>query len=295
MSAFNIRKILVPVDFSETSLMALEHATSMAKLYKASIILLHVFEDFVFSVDLPLSLAIIKEIEQYQNATENKLAELAMETQKKNSIPVTSMMTSGKPRSGIVSTAIEEDIDVIIMGTHGVSGLERIFIGSNTYRVISEAPCPVLAIQTPSGEGSFKRILLPVDSSFHSREKVKYAVDMAEKYGSKIIVSGMLKETDQPYSFNIKVNQVTEYLTVHKVPFETEIILTENYITTTLDQARKYKADLIVIMSEDESGPLGSLLSPYSQQIISQSKIAVMCIKPTENYVPFPTLVGAGF
>lgn len=290
MSTFNVRKILVPIDFSKTSLMALDYATSMAKLYKASVILLHVFEDFVYNVDLPLSLASLKEIEGYHEAIENKLADIADKARRDYSIRVSHMRMSGKPRTAIISTANSEDVDIIIMGTHGVSGLERIFLGSNTYRVISEVECPVLAVQTPIGPRGFNRILIPIDNSHHSHEKVKYAVDVALKYDANIIVSGLLTENDIPYTFDFKINQIKEYLISLNIPFETEIVLTEDYLTTTLEQIKKHKANLIIILSEDSL--LSPIISTYSQQVINQSKIAVMCIKPTETYVSFPTLKG---
>lgn len=86
----------------------------------------------------------------------------------------------------------ETNSDIIILGTHGVSGFEEFFMGSNAFRVVTEAQCPVMSVQVHSTKVGFNDIVLPIDNSPASRQKVRFAVELAKHYDSKIHIAGIL-------------------------------------------------------------------------------------------------------
>ncbi len=147
MSTLNIRKILVPIDFSDTSLIALEYATQMAKLYKAGLTLVHVFEGLTYSIDLPVTVAFLKGSPESKNILEEQLAGIALKVHNETGVIVNTILVGGKAHIQINALAKEKQIDLIIMGTHGASGVQEFFLGSNAYRVVSQAHCPVLTVQ----------------------------------------------------------------------------------------------------------------------------------------------------
>ena len=125
MKAFKISKILVPVDLSANSMLALEHATFMAKLFKADIILAHVMETTVSKLDLGTFTASDKKYaEQIIN---DKLTQLSTEIRLKTGGKVSYILKAGKISKGIAEATKESNADLIIMGTHGVSGFEEFF------------------------------------------------------------------------------------------------------------------------------------------------------------------------
>ena len=127
---FEIRKILIPYDFSETASLSLEHAVFMAKLLKADIVLLHIVETVSFTSAIGHALSgFEKKIETTSN---QKLDEIAKEIHNHSGIEVTVLTEVGRIYKKIVSIAKTVDADIIIMGTNWVSGYQRFSIGSNT-------------------------------------------------------------------------------------------------------------------------------------------------------------------
>ena len=142
---FKLRKILVPVDFSGCSKKALQYAIPFAKQFNASLTLLYVVQlDYAYgefgAVDYP---ALEKEMRE---SGEKKLAELA-EEEIEEALLATTLVKSGRPVTEIVEAARKLDIDLIIMSTHGHTGLKHVFLGSTTENVVRYAPCPVLTVR----------------------------------------------------------------------------------------------------------------------------------------------------
>ena len=152
MKAFNVKKILVPVDFSETSLKALDHAVYMAKASGAVITLIHNTGSMMVNTSPGEYYASsIDRLPDYENEmferAKTHLQNLAEKIEKKNGIKITAITTSGWVKEEVLATGKKIKADIIVMGTHGTKGFRELIIGSNTFRVINEAKCPVLSIQ----------------------------------------------------------------------------------------------------------------------------------------------------
>src|SRR5436190_194413 len=134
--SFHIKRILIPFDFSETASLALEHGVFMAKLYKAEITLLHVIESYSFAS--AITNAFSKTQNEYEEKVESsandKFQEMADKIHHQSGIVVKYQTVRGKIYRSIVSASKENEIDVIIMGTHGSSGFQEYLVGSNTYK-----------------------------------------------------------------------------------------------------------------------------------------------------------------
>ncbi len=282
---FQIRKILIPFDFSETAELAIEHAVFMAKLHKADIILLHIIESYSFAS--AITSAFGKSQSEFEDKMESsakeKLQQLTEKLHHDSGMKVTHITEKGKIYKKIVSIAEENQADIIIMGTHGVSGFQDFLVGSNTYRVVISAPCPVISVQAHSRKIGFKDIVLPIDNSHSSRQKVKYAVEIAKHYNSIIHIAGMMtmNDIDLQRRFEVKVHQVQAYLEEHEVAHTVKVFKTDTSPTTTMNYASQINADLLIIMTEQEGS--GIFMGNYAQQIINQSKIPVMNIRPEEG------------
>jgi len=285
MKNFDIKKILIPVDLSENSLLALEHGTFMAKLFKADMMLTHVVPNVGVFGNKPNTI---------DSETEKKLHQIANDIHIKNGCKVDISIKHGKISKQVVEAAKEYVADIIILGTHGVSGFEEFFMGSNAFRVITESHCPVLSVQQHSQKMGFSNILCPIDNSAPSRQKLKYAVELAKHFGSKIQLLGILtvEEDELTAKFNKMFDQIEEYLTKHDIKFTSDLVYGENIATTTLKYAEKMGSDLIVIMTEQEDNLTGIFLGPYAQQIVNHSKIPVMSIKPIEGEASMNMMIG---
>jgi nucleotide-binding universal stress UspA family protein len=211
METFKINRILVPVDFSDTGLLAVEHATFMARLFKADLYLLHIIEsiEFPFNLNQPFFL-IGKYDDELEKICTIELDDLAKQIRKLHGITVTTLIIKDKVVTGIRDAAKDNKIDVIIMGTHGSKGFDEYFIGSNAHKTVTLSPCPVITIQTHSKKMGFKNIVMPIDNSLHSRQKVDTVIELASHYGAKIHILGLIDpdEDIDEKKFNIKIETV---------------------------------------------------------------------------------------
>ncbi len=282
---FHIKKVLIPYDFSETAEIAVEHAVFMAKLHKAEIVLVQVIESFSFTS--AISSAFGKSQSEFETkletSTKEKLEKLTQKLHHDSGMKVVFRIEKGKIYKKIVQVAEELEIDIIVMGTHGISGFQDFLVGSNTYRVVMSAPCPVISVQTHSKKIGFKDIVLPIDNSNSSRQKVKHCVEIAKHYNSIVHVAGMMtmSDVDVQRRFEIKIHQVQTFLDEHEIAHTVKIFKTENSPTTTLNYSNQMNADLLIIMTDQEGS--GIFMGNFAQQLINQSKIPLMSIRPDEG------------
>jgi nucleotide-binding universal stress UspA family protein len=290
MLKLDVKRILIPTDFSETADLALEHASHLAKLCNAEIVLLHVVTSYAFKANLP---EINAEDEAFNaklsGVVGSKLEEYAASLSEKFSCPVHTKVAYGSVRDEVVRMANDLDADIIILGTHGVSGIREFFMGSNAFRIVSEAGCPVLSVQRNATKIGFEHIVVPVDNSFHSREKIGLAIRMANTYNATLHICGMRShdhdDADLNAKFRIKMKQVEDYLTEREVKFTATTLFCTNIATATMDYAQEKGADLILIMNEQETNTTGFFMGPYAQQIVNHSAIPVLSMRPTSGYI----------
>jgi nucleotide-binding universal stress UspA family protein len=284
MTPFKITKILIPIDFSESASIAIEHASFMARLCRADVTLLHVVETHIYQINIP-GYHFGKTDPKMLDSINKQMEVYAENMQKNYGISPKVVVKTGKVAAQIIQTAKETKADMIVLGTHGTSGIEEFFIGNNTFRVTTDAPCPVLSVQTHSTKLGFDHIVLPIDSTPTSRQKVRYAAEIAKSYGSTIHVLNEVSNHDRTteHKFKIITDQVSEYLNKHDVIHHTQSVHGDNLAKLTMNYANEIKADLIMIMTEQEDNLTGLLLGPYAQQIVNHSKIPVMSIRPEVN------------
>lgn len=293
MKKFEIKKIVTPIDFSETSMLAIEHAAHMAKLYDAEIVLVHIQEKHWAHFNIIEPEATFEIPPDLADRIQSKLEEVAQAVTRDHGVRASAIVSNGNVYNEIIALVTDIDADLIVMGTHGVSGFEEFFIGSNTYRVVTRANVPVLSVQTHAKSVGFKEILLPIDDSDHSRQKVMHALTIAKAYKSRVHAVGLLDESYMDEGkLRIKLEQVEKFLTNAGITCKTEIIRGTNQSVMTMSHAKMISSDLIVIMTDQEENLSGRFLGPYAQQVVNHSWIPVLSVKPEEGMYEFPDLTG---
>jgi nucleotide-binding universal stress UspA family protein len=147
VAVIQIKRILVPTDFSESAQHALTYGVSFAREYEAELILIHVVETLTvgYASDLfPVPMAEV--FDEISGHARTEIAKLAAAIRAKE-IPVREMVVQGKPSAEITRIAREESVDIIVLGTHGKGMFDQALFGSTAERVIRKAPCPVLTCQ----------------------------------------------------------------------------------------------------------------------------------------------------
>lgn len=276
--------IVVPLDWSEQSLIALEQAANVAETLNYSLHLVHVKEaGGLFT--LASQKAYQEELEKEINA---KLEESAEEIRKERGLNVTHEVKTGKIYDQINHVADEKEASFIIMGTNGSHGLKGKFIGSNALRVVKQSKVPVISIKGKHHSKGCKTIILPLDLTKETREKVGKAIDFAKSFNSEIIIVSVL-ETKDEYILNHlrrQMIQVHRYIEDHGVKASSDLIEKDGTVSETiLDFAKKSNADLLMIMTQQENDFTDLFIGSQAQAIINHSEVPVLSIIPRETDV----------
>ena len=138
----NLRRILVPVDFSETSDKAFDYALSFARVFNAGVLTLHVLDDPILYA--PTTDPSFRA--PFERAMEGKLERL-VGSRGVEGVHVDTAIAAGTPFYEIIQRAKADDIDLIVIGTHGTGPIKHMLMGSVAEKVVRKAPCPVLAVR----------------------------------------------------------------------------------------------------------------------------------------------------
>jgi nucleotide-binding universal stress UspA family protein len=152
MQPIEIKKILAPTDFSDHSCYALRYARTFADRWGAELHLLNVIEPAVFPTEAGLTpMGMINLDSELADAAEHAMTAMLEREELRGAVAVTGI-AHGRASSAIIDYAREHAIDLIVIATHGRTGLEHLIFGSTAERVVRESPCPVLTVRPPQEE-----------------------------------------------------------------------------------------------------------------------------------------------
>ena len=181
-----IRRVLCPVDFSDHSRRAFDHALAIANWYRSAVTVLHVSPLMPVAAYAPMSglppyVGLTSEARQ---ALERSIEEFVAGA--KSSVPIQYELAEGAPATVILTWASEISADLLVLGTHGRSGFERWVLGSVTEKVLRQALCPVLTVPAHANDAAtesagFRHIVCAVDFSECSIHALDYATSLAEE------------------------------------------------------------------------------------------------------------------
>ncbi len=288
MSELN-NNILVPIDFNDASFIAMEQSFNLAKLLKHELLLLYVLEEpgllrGLFSVD---------DQEARKKKIEKSLEEIAESVRQKTGLSVKTMVREGKIHAEIQKVAEILQSKFIFMGTRsrqeGEEDTSKI-VGANTSRIIRTAPCPVVTFNSRHHYNGCRSILLPLDLSQETRQKVNKAIEFARLFGSTIrVMSAIWSKNNESiyYQLSLQMRQVKEFIESAGVSCTAELVEStgseKSLVPIILNYSKAHEdIDLIIIMTQQELSLIEFFVSSSAQEIIRLSEVPVMSIKPKE-------------
>ena len=281
-----VKKILVPVDFSEQSLIALDQSYNLAKGYDAEITLLYVIEDD--GGFLSKFFADDKSGEIKKNI-QNQLDELAAKVHKKSKVKIHTMIARGRVYEKVAEVADMLNAVMIIMGCNGSkSKLKKRFIGSNALRIVRASKQPVITIKGKLHRAGCENIVLPLDLTKETKEKVNKAIEFSKLFGGAAIrVVSVLLSTDEFVINRLtrQLSQVKGHIEKAGIECSAEIIRSkkeeETLSQSILGYAKKVDGDLLMIMTQQEVDFTKYFIGSSAQEIILNSEIPVLSIVPS--------------
>jgi nucleotide-binding universal stress UspA family protein len=288
-----IATVLVPTDFSEESFKALRYAAALVRKFGAKLHVVHVSEiDFAIpGVDLKDKDPLISDEEVAQRVR-----------QQLDDVAATFHGRIGRAFDQICRFAREIEADLIVMSTHGRTGLKRLFLGSNAERVVQHSSSPVLVVRESEREFfkdgqplQIQKILVPTDFSKPSREALEYAVQFGRQLGARLVLFHSFTTTEfltpEPYLVQevgagpglaraAAEDQMREFIQgvdFGGVDFET-------YVTTGLaadeicDYAAKKGIDLVITSTHGRTGLMHVLIGSVAEHIVRSAPSPVLVV-----------------
>lgn len=286
MINFKIKRIMLPYDFSANADKALGHAAFMSSLLKADLYIVHVISKSEL-VDIIFPILKIKTDKVIVNLVNDRLKEVCDKIKKNYGIKPRSIVSTGNITSELVNLAEENKIDLIVMGTQGKNSKSDLFLGSNAYRLISKSPIPVMTIKDAISKKGYLNVLLPIDLSAHSRQKVNYAIGMARAFSGKITILGLYNENEKKDKFKLEVivEQIERHCEKYKISYDSYLDKTHHRVSKTNTFSRKHKCDLVITMTDADLEGTQGILSTYAHELVHSSKIPVISIPPEESEI----------
>jgi len=217
------------------------------------------------------------------STVEEKIQELIDIIYKVSGIKVSGKIMEGNTSDLICQSASEDNLSLIVMGTHGISGQREFFMGSEAYRVVKNASCPVLTIPGNWDKTNFEKVLFPVRLLPGMLTKYYYSSPIIEKNNSELFLLG-LSEPD--YISDIKkisvlMDKIKTQLHNDNVVFQTAICQSKDFPGETIKISKEYDIDLICLMANFVNDFSPHHLGPYAQQVLNHSHLPILSIKST--------------
>lgn len=285
-------KILVPIGFSDQSMLALDQALNLAKIKNSDIVVLSVIKE----QSIMQSLFLDDNSDVLKDMVKEKLDGIALDYGRKYGVHIDTMVSQGKIYEKINEVSQMISADLIVMGTNGSQGRKSQIIGSNAEKVVRLSKCPVITIKGNDHRDGCQNIILPVDLEKETKEKVTYALEYARYWNATIrLLSVILRDNNEVrQKLTNNINQVKNFITNAGVKCTAELIQGEKKQILgdlVLDYQKRFDADLIMIMTKKEELSLSNNISVTARYIINNSEVPVMNIRPKESkHITGPTI-----
>lgn len=275
-----MRAIVVGIDFLNESLAALELAVIIATKAKSDIILV-----FVNKPDKSKPI-FNTPADKLQEEVEDRFKELIKKYSDR--IPAEKFSYRFRESNKICDTINDEAenwrAELIVLGTQGKVGL-KLFSHSLAFSVIEKATVPVITVRDGAQfSEEIKRVLIPIDDTLETRQKVPFSARMARLFGAEVHMLAIYHSTVQTVKENVEryTRQSAEYLEGNNINFVVKSIETKDVVSETLKYAEEIDADLISVMTTQIGAVSNLWKGTYTEQLIDQSQIPLVTVPPKE-------------
>ena len=258
--------ILVPIDTNDQTIIALEQSYNLARLTNSKIVLLHIDDGSGVNI-------------------QSRLDALITEAAEKTGVAVEKMVRKGKDiYTEITKVADELNPKLIIIGIGRIANGK--YRGKNVLEMIRKSNHPIISIGGKSHRDGCKKILMPLDLTILSREKIPGVVQMAKLFGADIQIVSILKDESklEEGKLHMFANQCIKYIRETGVRAGAKFIRTQGDIAdAVLEYGKQIEADLIVIISNKDRSIKEIFSGTSAQRLINNSDIPVLTLRPMER------------
>ncbi|MGC8824478.1 MAG: universal stress protein [Bacteroidales bacterium] len=262
-------KIIVPWDFSPVAGYALEHAERIARTTDKTIELLHIVKN---ESEIP--------------AKEKELEAIAAVAFEKYGVRPETKVMEGSIFTTISNYASDTKANMVIMGTHGIKGIQKI-TGSYAFKVLLGSKVPFVVVQAPPrSEEKLSNIVFPIDFRSENKEKLYWAIYLGKYFNSKVhLFKYPVTDPSLQKKVNINLNFAIRFLIQNSLDYEIHTAPKGEFGKETLKFAQNINADLILIVTAKNISFIDFIFGSREQYIIANSaKIPVMVVNPRASF-----------
>jgi len=265
------KPILIPTDFTVIAQYAIELAVPLARFTNSGIVLVHIVKK---AIEIPDATAKV-ELE-------------ADRASRDHGVTVKGIVREGTIFTTIAETVTELDASLVLMGTHGVKGMQKL-TGSWALKVIVTSKVPIIVVQTNPRRRAIERIVFPIDYKRENREKIGWAYYIAKMFNSKVFILRAEHARDKKIEQGIRTNLAftEKFLRSKNIDFDVTIAQgKESFAKESLQFAEDLDADLILIITTKFLSRVDFVLGPAEEGIITNNaNIPVMCVNPRKGKI----------
>jgi nucleotide-binding universal stress UspA family protein len=296
--SLSIDTILFPTDFSDVAEGAFAHAAHLALQHNATIHVFNVVGPEAADAPNPMDFLPMASAEAGASEESVQHVEVQTVTQERGTVPVIYAQTDdATPADAIVERADEHDVDLVVMGTHGRRGMDRLLSGSVSEEVVRRAPCPVFTVLARDDDGAgpqIDRVLAPVDLSDQSELVLDHAVALAESYAAPLDLLHVVEEAAYPNVYGLdpltpalpnvqdRAREALETL-ASNVELRTDPVnvhvLAGNAARDIVEFATDNDADLIVMATHGRTGLDRFLIGSVAEKVVRRAPCPVFTLK----------------
>lgn len=273
--------ILVPINFSQCSENALQHAIAYANALNCDVKMIYVKRSNA-DYDYSVSREDFDEVIKSRVVDDFKRLISTYQSQLNGSFDF--CFREGSVYAEVCNQARYGDAKMIVVGTNGVDGFKETWFGSNAFRIVSYADCPTISVNQSFNSTDVKRILMPIDLSAKSRNKVSMVVSLAKSFNAKVIIASVCtsKRESSQRQLDKNLKEVSSFLDRHNVDYSHErIVTTKRKMAQTVEQyAETHNIDLMAVVAEKTTSSWQELFgNAIPQTLVNHSKIPVISVK----------------
>jgi len=271
---------IVPIDFSVDSQKGLEWAVLFSKKKKINIQMVYVLTN---SSNFQPS---VVELEQKYAAAHFKKLVKEFGPALGNQSTLRYIIKKGKVYREVVNQVNSYKNAVISASTHGASGFEELFIGSNALKIMAATEQPVFTLRTTLPD-QVKKIIVPIKLHLDTRQKAPLVADLAELFGAELHVISISTRNNKKDLARLESysNQVINYFKARELQTVAKILVGESLPNLTCNYAEAVDADLITIMSS-AIDKWNIFFGSYAQQMVKTATVPLLSITPKEKQIP---------
>ncbi len=257
--------ILIPIDFTEQSLLAIKQSYNLAKYTHSRLVLLHCYDK--------------RGLERFE-----EMKKLAKEAETESGLPTDFMTVKGSFYEETDKVAKEIGATLIMAGIESHIKFKDIF-KSSLFSMVRKAPCPVITVRGKENRDGCENILLPLDLSPESREKVDVAIQFAKYYNASIRILALFSPNDEGYENQLLAyaHQVKQFIKSKGIPCSNKSMSTEDVAQAVVEYANKIEADLVIVMNKPDLSVKEYFGGTETQKIIDISNVPIMIINPMKR------------